>query len=248
MMSETGNKVAQMQQSNSVRSNEIAHFDRMAATWWDLAGPMNMLHKMNPLRVGWIDRRVTALHSGRGRLLDVGCGAGLASEALARMGYDVLGIDAAAETIGAARAHAGTAGLALEYRIGAAEDLAQEGLLFPVITALEVIEHVADSAAFLQTLSRLLQPAGLLFVSTLNRTARSWITAKLGAEYIARLLPVGTHQWSQFVTPNELASKAKRVNLMLKARSGLSFDPLGNCWFTSQDIGVNYIAMLERQT
>ena len=246
-MAETGNRMAQMQQSDSVRPNEIAHFDRMAATWWDPAGPMSMLHKMNPLRVGWIDKRVTALQSGRGRLLDVGCGAGLASEALARMGYDVLGADAAAETIGAARAHADGAGLSLEYRIGGAEDLAQEGLCFPVITALEVIEHVADPAAFLQTLSRLLQPAGLLFISTLNRTARSWIIAKLGAEYIARLLPVGTHQWSQFITPHELASKARQADLTLKARSGLSFNPLGNRWFASQDLGVNYIAMLERR-
>ena len=236
-----------MQQSGSVRRNEVAHFNRMAADWWDPAGPMAMLHKMNPLRVGWIDKQVAKFGGGRGRLLDVGCGAGLASEALARLGYDVLGLDAAEETVQAARAHAEGANLSLAYRAGAAEDLAREGLRVPVVTALEVIEHVADPGLFLQTLSGLLQPAGLLFVSTLNRTARSWLTAKLGAEYVARLLPVGTHRWAQFVTPEELASKGRQAGLMLKARAGLTFDPLSRRWFANQDLGVNYIAMLQRQ-
>ncbi|RZM27979.1 MAG: 3-demethylubiquinone-9 3-O-methyltransferase, partial [Sphingomonas sp.] len=168
-------------QPGSALPDEIAKFNRLAAEWWDPAGPMAPLHAMNPLRTGWVDSHVPE----RGRLLDVGCGAGLAAEAFAQMGFDVLGIDAAADPIAAATAHAEDAGLSLVYRVATAEALVAECMRFPVVTALEVIEHVTDPAQFLALLSRLLEPGGSLFISTLNRTLRSLAVGKIGAEYIA---------------------------------------------------------------
>ena len=230
----------------SVRADEIARFDALARRWWDPSGPMAPLHAMNPLRVGWIDRRLRARSDEPGRVLDVGCGAGLAAEALARLGHDVLGIDAAGEAIRAAEAHAAGRGLPLAYRAAAAETLLAEGARFPAITALEVIEHVADPAAFLRVLAGLLQPGGLLFVSTLNRTARSLVVAKLGAEYVLRLLPRGTHDWRRFVTPAELDAAGRGAGLRTAAAAGMTFNPLTGRWRESRDLGVNYIAVLAR--
>ena len=224
---------------------EIARFDALAARWWDPAGPMAPLHAMNHLRVAWVDRRVRArlggpAHDGRGRLLDIGCGAGLAAEALARLGHDVVGIDAGADVIAAARAHAGS--LPIDYRVTTPEALSGER--FAVITALEVIEHVTDPAAFVRTCAGLLAPGGMLFVSTLNRTARSLIVAKLGAEYVFRLLPAGTHDWRKFVTPAELGRQARAASLRLHEAKGMVFNPLTREWRSSGDLGVNYIALL----
>ena len=226
----------------SVRSDEIARFDALAAEWWDPAGPMSQLHAMNPIRVGWIDRRVRMHFGGPQRVLDVGCGAGLASEALALLGHEVLGIDAAPDVIAAARAHAD--GL-VAYRAGAAEDLVREGATFPVVTALEVIEHVTDPAAFLRLLARLVEPGGLLFVSTLNRTARSMVVAKWGAEYVLRLLPVGTHDWRRFVTPAELAVHGRAAGFRMTATSGMVFDLRHQAWRLGADLGINYLSELK---
>jgi 2-polyprenyl-6-hydroxyphenyl methylase/3-demethylubiquinone-9 3-methyltransferase len=223
--------------NGTVSAAEVGKFDRLASRWWDPNGPMQPLHRMNPARIAWIE----ALLPGPTRILDVGCGAGLAAEALARDGHDVLGIDAAGEAIEAARAHAEGQGLRLAYRPCLAEALVAEGLRFPAITSLEVIEHVPDPAGFLRVLAALLEPGGMLVLSTLNRTRRSWVTAKLGAEYLLRMLPVGTHDWKSFITPAELAGMLRAAGLRVGQTTGLMVDPLTGQWRTGRDMGVNYM-------
>ena len=228
---------------------EIAQFDALAAAWWNPNGPMRELHRMNPARIGWIVSRIRRHHPDAQdlRVLDVGCGAGIASEALARAGFDVLGLDAAADAIEAGRTHAAAAGERVAYRVGTAEQLAAEDARFAVVTALEVIEHVADPAGFVASLAALLAPGGLLFVSTINRTARSLVTAKLGAEYVLGLLPVGTHDWRKFVTPVELGAHARAAGLRVADTAGLVPALLAGGWRIGRDLGVNYIAMAVRR-
>jgi 2-polyprenyl-6-hydroxyphenyl methylase/3-demethylubiquinone-9 3-methyltransferase len=223
--------------ATTVSASEIDKFDRLASRWWDPRGPMKPLHRMNPARVTWID----GVLGNRGRLLDVGCGAGLAAEAFARLGYDVLGIDAAGEAIDAAKAHAEGQGLSLHYRDALAEDLSAEGLRFPAVTSLEVVEHVPDPAAFVRVLAGLLEPGGTLVMSTLNRTPRSFLTAKVGAEYLLRMLPVGTHDWKAFITPKELADMMRAAGLRVGQATGLVMEPLTGQWRTARDMGVNYL-------
>jgi 2-polyprenyl-6-hydroxyphenyl methylase / 3-demethylubiquinone-9 3-methyltransferase len=223
--------------SGTVSATEVGKFDRLASRWWDPNGPMKPLHRMNPARIGWIEGFV----QGPTRILDVGCGAGLAAETLARHGHDVLGIDAAGEAIEAARTHAEGQGLALTYRACLAEDLVAEGARFPLITCLEVIEHVPDPASFLRVLAGLLEPDGVLVLSTLNRTRRSWLTAKVGAEYLLRMLPVGTHDWNSFITPAELAAMLRTAGLRVSRTTGLLAEPLTGQWRTGRDMGINYM-------
>jgi 2-polyprenyl-6-hydroxyphenyl methylase/3-demethylubiquinone-9 3-methyltransferase len=222
---------------------EVARFDALASEWWDPNGPMRPLHRMNPARIAWITARIAQRYRDPSgvRVLDIGCGAGLASEALAKHGYTVLGVDAAGEAIDAARIHAEGKGLPLRYRSGMPEDLLAEEQRFPVITALEVIEHVPDPGEFLRTLAALLEPGGLLFLSTLNRTGRSYVTAKLGAEYVLRWLPVGTHDWQKFMTPIELAAEVRAAGLRVTDSAGLTPAPLSGGWRTTRDLGVNYL-------
>ena len=227
----------------SVSPAEVARFNALAGRWWDADGPMRPLHAMNPARIGWImEQAARRFPSPDGvRLLDVGCGAGLAAEALARRGFAVLGIDAAADAIDAAHAHGGPGGPA--YRVAAPEDLLAEGMRFPIITALEVIEHAADPAAFVRVLVGLLEPGGLLVLSTLNRTARSFLVAKLGAEYVLRLLPAGTHDWRRFIAPAELAAMLRQAGARVTGSAGLSPGLTG--WRTTRDLGVNYLLAAE---
>lgn len=227
----------------SVIGEEIARFDALAARWWDPRGPMRPLHMMNPVRASWVAARVRRYLGAGVPILDIGCGAGLLAEALAKDGFAVTGLDAGAEVIAAARAHAEGQGLNLTYRQGTAEALAAEGVKFPVVSALEIIEHVADPAAFLASLCSLLAPGGLLFLSTLNRTPQSYAVAKLGAEYMLRLLPIGTHDWKKFIRPEELGQLCREAGLRLSDTAGLSFSPLANGFKVSRDLSINYIAM-----
>lgn len=238
--------------ASSVSDREIAHFDQLAATWWDPKGPMKPLHDMNPMRTEWVNahfKRLQALRGGALSVLDIGCGAGLASEAFARMGHEVLGLDASPEGIRAAEAHLAASPLSegaggLTYRKSSAEELVREGQSFDAISALEVIEHVNDPQEFLALLRSLTKPGGLIAVSTLNRTLRSLAVAKIGAEYIARLLPVGTHDWQKFIKPDELHQMGREVGLRMIDVAGMSYRPMH--WRITRDTSINYITMFVR--
>lgn len=232
----------------TVEAAEVARFGALAERWWDPDGPMRPLHRMNPLRTRWVMAR--AAEAGIGwqgaRVLDVGCGAGLAAEAFARAGASVTGIDAAPEAIAAAREHAEPAGLAIAYRAAAPETLAAEGMTFDVVTALEVIEHVADTGAFLAALASLTRPGGLVALSTINRTLASLAIAKIGAEYVARLLPPGTHDWRRFVTPAELGRELRAAGFRPVATAGMRFSVATGAWAASGDLSVNYLVAAVR--
>jgi 2-polyprenyl-6-hydroxyphenyl methylase/3-demethylubiquinone-9 3-methyltransferase len=232
--------------SDKVSAREVAQFSALAPRWWDETGPMRPLHKMNRLRVGWISERVRAHGGPHSSILDLGCGGGIATEALAREKFDVTGMDASADAIGVARAHAAEAGLSIDYRVGLADDAVAAGLTFDAVVALEIIEHVPDQAAFMRSLAALLKPGGLLFVSTLNRTLRSLAVAKVGAEYIVRLLPAGTHDWRRFVKPEELGALGRAAGVRLMDLSGMAYSPASATWTASRDTAVNYIAALTR--
>ncbi len=232
-----------MPASGGVSAEEVARFSALAERWWDPDGPMWPLHRMNPLRVGWIDSHIRQRFNAGVRLLDVGCGAGLASEALAAAGHKVTGVDASEPAIEAARAHAG---VDIDYRVGTAEDVLAAGARFAAVAALEIIEHVPDQPGFMRTLVSLLEPDGMVFVSTLNRTWRSLAVAKIGAEYIARLLPAGTHDWRRFVKPEELAGMARAAGLRLEAVAGMVVEPTTRGWRESGDLSINYIAAFSR--
>lgn len=229
--------------NRTVLPAEIDRFDALAATWWDPNGPMRPLHRMNPARVGWITARIGDAFGAEARphILDVGCGAGLVSITLAAAGFPVTGIDAAPGPIAVATERGAALPVPPTHRVATTDDLAAEGAVFDVITALEVIEHVADPALFLATLRTLLRPGGLVVLSTLNRSARSWLTAKLGAEYVLRWLPVGTHDWRRFLPPAELGRLLRGAGLRVSNSAGLTPDPVRGGWRTGRDLGVNYL-------
>lgn len=239
-------------QGSTAQASEVGKFDALAAEWWDPLGPMRPLHAMNPARTQWVAERI-ARRAGRTgtdlqglAVLDVGCGAGLASEAFARFGATVTGMDAAPAALAAARDHAAAGGLAVRYLEGGPEDL-PEGERFDAVVCLEVIEHVApeDRPTFLAALARAVKPGGMVFLSTLNRTPRSFLTAKLGAEYVLRLLPVGTHDWKLFVSPAELGALLRGAGLRVADIAGLEMGGLSGTWRIGRDVSVNYLIAAE---
>jgi 2-polyprenyl-6-hydroxyphenyl methylase/3-demethylubiquinone-9 3-methyltransferase len=234
----------------TVDQAEVARFAALAAQWWDPRGKMAVLHRFNPVRLGYIkaaacrhfgreERRLDAL-SGL-RMLDIGCGGGLLSEPLARLGAAVLGADPAAANIAAARLHAEAAGLAIDYRATTAEALADAGERFDVVLAMEVVEHVADLGLFVARCAEMVTPGGLMIVATLNRTLKAFALAIVGAEYVLGWLPRGTHQWDKFVTPNELEAALARHGLTVTDETGVIYNPLADRWRLAPDLDVNYM-------
>ena len=236
--------------SPSVDLGEVAKFSALAAEWWDPAGKFAPLHKFNPVRLAFI-RQEAAAHFGRDAkslapfeglsLLDIGCGGGLLSEPMARLGFAVTGADASEKNIGTARAHAAETGLAITYRAITAEMLAAEGALFDVVLNMEVVEHVADVGAYLSACARLVKPGGLMIVATLNKTLKSLALAKFAAEYVLGLMPRGTHDWNRFISPPDLQKSLQEVGLTTLKTQGVSFDPLRWEWHLSADLDINYM-------
>ena len=240
-------------QSASVDDAEIAKFAAMAEEWWDPSGKFAPLHKFNPVRLGFI-RDTAAAHFGRDpralrpfealSLLDIGCGGGLLSEPMARMGFSVLGADASEKNVKTAAAHA--AGLGIDYRATTAEALAAERLSFDVVLNMEVVEHVADLESYLAACARLIRPGGLTFVATLNKTLKSLALAKIGAEYVLGWLPRGTHDWNRFVEPARLQAILEESGLNVLKKQGVAFDPLSWSWKLASDTDVNYMVVARK--
>ena len=239
-------------ETSSIDTAEVAKFESMAAEWWDPEGKFKPLHMMNPVRLDYITRQIAA-EFGRDlkaprpfeglRLLDIGCGGGLLSEPMARLGAKVVGADAAERNIPVARVHAEAQDLPIDYRHTTAEALVAGGESFDVVLAMEIVEHVADPAAFVATCHALLSPGGLMIASTINRNAKSFMAAIVGAEWVMRWLPKGTHDWAKFITPEELTGMIARAGLDPVDRKGFVFNPVSWQWSISdRDLSVNYVA------
>lgn len=235
---------------STVNADEIAQFDRLGAEWWDINGPMAPLHALNPVRVAYIKDRILA-HYGRKdsaqplkgiRIADIGCGGGLLSEALCALGAEVTGIDAGAENIAIASAHAKSQALRIDYRATTAEDVAASGEQFDVVTALEIIEHVDDAELFVASCAKLARKDGMLFFSTLNRTPKSFLLGIVAAEYVLRWLKPGTHTWKKFVKPSELSRMLRDTSFKVTDISGLIYNPINGAFaLDARDLDVNYI-------
>jgi len=236
---------------NTVDPAEVAKFQAMAAEWWDPNGKFKPLHMLNPCRLDYITRQIAAefdrdLAADKPfagiKLLDIGCGGGLLSEPMARLGAEVVGADAAAGNIPVAQVHAEQSGLEIDYRHTTAEAMAEVGEQFDVVLNMEVVEHVADPQDFLTVCQQLLKPGGLMICSTLNRNAKSFAMGIIGAEWIMRWLPKGTHEWHKFITPDELYNMLEKAALTPVDRKGFVFNPLGWSWSISdRDLSVNYV-------
>ena len=235
----------------TVDPSEIAKFEAMADEWWDPEGKFKPLHMLNPCRLDYIVAQVAAQH-GRDpdrprafeglRILDIGCGGGLLCEPMARLGAEVVGADAAARNIPVAQIHAGKMGLDIDYRCTTAEALAEAGESFDAVLNMEVVEHVADPQAYLDACSALVRPGGIHVCSTINRNPKSYMMAIIGAEHVMRWLPKGTHEWSKFITPDELFDLLRKAGLDPVDRKGFVFNPLGWSWsLSARDLSVNYV-------
>ena len=239
----------------TIDEDEVARFAALAEEWWDFGGRMWMLHKFNPVRLGFIKdaacrqfardgRRLDTLAALR--VLDIGCGGGILSEPLARLGAAVVGADPAERNIEAARHHAAAGGLSIDYRVATAEALADAGERFDVVLAMEVVEHVADVGLFVGRCAEMVKPGGLMIVATINRTLKSFALAIVGAEYVLRWLPRGTHRWEKFVTPAELEIALKQSGLDAIDEVGVVYNLLADRWQTSKDMDVNYMIAAAR--
>jgi 2-polyprenyl-6-hydroxyphenyl methylase/3-demethylubiquinone-9 3-methyltransferase len=243
-------------QASTVDAGEVAKFERMAAEWWNPNGKFKPLHMLNPCRLDYITTQIAA-EFGRDlgqprpfaglRILDIGCGGGLLSEPMARLGADVVGADAAARNIPVARLHAEQSGLTIDYRHTTAEDMAAAGEQFDAVLNMEVVEHVSDPLAYLTACQRLLRPGGLMICSTINRNPKSFAMAILGAEYVMRWLPKGTHDWKKFITPDELFDLIRKAGLTPVDRKGFVFNPVTWSWrISDRDLSVNYVTASTR--
>ena len=245
------------QVNQTVDDAEIAKFEAMATEWWDPNGKFKPLHMLNPTRLDYITSQIAA-EFGRDlttplpfaglRLLDIGCGGGLLSEPMARLGAEVVGADAAPRNIPVAQIHAQKSGLTIDYRHTTAEALAAAGEQFDVVLNMEVVEHVADPLAYLTACQQLLKPGGLMICSTINRNPKSFLMAIIGAEYVMRWLPKGTHEWAKFITPDELYDLIRKAGLDPVDRKGFVFNKLTWSWsISARDLSVNYVtASLKR--
>jgi 2-polyprenyl-6-hydroxyphenyl methylase / 3-demethylubiquinone-9 3-methyltransferase len=241
--------------ASSIDTAEVERFSRMAATWWDPRGPMAALHKFNPVRLAYIRDQAAAtferdpkkLDCLKGlRILDIGCGAGILSEPLARLGASMVGADPAEENIEAAKAHAEATGVSVDYRATTAEALAEADEKFDIVLAMEVVEHVVHVKAFVESCASMVKPGGLMIAATLNRTLKSFALAIVGAEYVLRWVPRGTHQWDKFVKPEELEHAFEVSGLDVVGERGVIYNPLTDRWQLSSDMDVNYMLVAKR--
>jgi len=236
--------------ASTIDRDEVERFSALAPEWWNESGAFRPLHRLNPARIEYARDRFAG-HFARSikqraafaglSLLDIGCGGGLMAEPMTRLGFTVAGIDADAAALGIAREHAAAQGLIIDYRRAAVEQLAAAKRAFDAVLALEVVEHAADAALFMAQAARLVKPGGALLLSTLNRTPRAFATAIIGAEYILRWLPRGTHQYRKFRRPSELARDVRAAGLVVGDIAGLGYDPWHDCWHRTTDLGVNYL-------
>ena len=235
---------------------EVARFVAMADEWWDPNGKFKPLHKFNPVRIDFIKDRVCA-HFGKDpqaprplsgvRILDIGCGGGLVSEPLALLGADMTSIDAAEKNVKIASLHAEQSGVKIGYRHILPEDLLKEGVQFDVVLNMEVVEHVADLSEFIDICCQMVKQGGAMVGATVSRTLKSLALAKIGAEYILKWLPPGTHDWNKFVKPSEFASELRRNDVIVKELAGMSFNPLCDKWSLSKDLDVNYLLFATKE-
>ncbi|MDB5440831.1 MAG: bifunctional 2-polyprenyl-6-hydroxyphenol methylase/3-demethylubiquinol 3-O-methyltransferase UbiG [Caulobacteraceae bacterium] len=240
---------------SSIDPAEVARFSAIADQWWDPKGKFAPLHRFNPVRLGFIreqalsrfgrDPKARAPFEGL-RLLDIGCGGGLLSEPMSRLGFSVTGVDASERNIGTASVHADAQGLEIDYRASTAEALLEAGESFDLVLNMEVIEHVADPRAFLRDTAGLVAPGGMMILATLNRTLKSFALAKIGAEYVLRWLPIGTHDWNRFLTPEQITGFTDGLPLDLDGPFGVTYDPLSGRFSESGDASVNYMMTLKR--
>jgi len=240
---------------STINAAEIAKFSAMADDWWDPTGDFKPLHKFNPVRLtyirDWALKHFDRVENQRQPLqgltvLDIGCGGGLLTEPLTRLGASVTGIDAGAKNIAVAKVHAERSGLSIDYRETTSEALAAEGAKFDIVLNMEVVEHVDNVPLYMKSCADLVAPGGLLFSATINRTARALAFAKFGAEYVLRWLPRGTHDWNKFLTPDELKALITRNGLKISDETGVVFHPLADEWRKSRDMGINYMVLAER--